>query len=306
MENERITIDNTIFTDDETAINFLISAGVLKSSLICEECSGEMILRKNNVKCNGKEFKCVNRTCKQRRNVYLGLRDEFPRIKLTKILQCLYYYVLELSNYQVTILTGVSEKSYISLKKIFLNRIYSSETQQRTLIGGEGIVFQVDETAVCRRGLVRNPTTTELISRDTVWLLGMIQENNPTNLILEVLPDRTVSTLHDFFTRNLLPNSIIKSDGYPSYPRAIESSGCVHLVVNHSVGFINEQGEHTNLIENVWSHLKTELRTRRGVMLSNMENFAREFVIFRKFNSIRSQENTSIFFKTMIRSLSFN
>jgi hypothetical protein len=178
------------------------------------------------------------------------------------------------------------------------------ETRQRLRTGGAEVRFQIDETAVCRRGLVRNPTSTELVSRDTVWLLGLIQEDNHENLILEVLPDRTVSTLTDFFSRNVLPGSIIKSDGYPSYPRAIENSGCVHVIINHSLGFTNEQGDHTNLIENVWSHLKTELRTRRGVMLSNMKNFAREFVIFRKYNSNRSTESSSIFFKKIIKSVS--
>lgn len=106
-----------------------------------------------------------------------------------------------------------------------------------------------------------------------------------------------------FFLRNILPNSIIKSDGYPSYPRAIQNSLCTHISINHSEGFTNEFGDHTNMIENIWSHFKTELRTRRGVMLENMSDFAREFVIFKKYNSTKSKETTSNFFKKLLSAL---
>jgi hypothetical protein len=126
------------------------------------------------------------------------------------------------------------------------------------------------------------------------------------NLILEVLPNRTVATFTNFFQRNVLPGSIIKSDGYPSYHRLIKNAGCIIRIVNHSEGFTNSQGEHTNTIENIWPHFKTELKTRRGVMFSNMQNFAKEFVSFKKYNAKRTREHSSIFFLFLIRSLANN
>lgn len=303
--DEIITIENPIFMSNSDAIDFCCVAGVLKLYLVCEKCNDRMLLVINNAKLNAREYRCTNNLCRARKSIYNGFNVQLPRLEIRKILFCLYFYVLELSNYQVVILSGVSEKSYISLKKIFLERIYAFEFRMRPQIGGNGIVFQVDETAVCRRRLIRNPTSHEFSTRDTVWLIGIIQEDNPRNLILEVLPNRKVETLTDFFSRNILSGSIIKSDGYPSYPRAINNAGCVHRVINHSEGFTNAQGEHTNAIENIWSHFKTELRTRRGIMLSNMNNFAKEFVIFRKYNLNRSKQGTSVFFKKVVESLRF-
>lgn len=298
-----ITIDDEIFLNNGKAIEFCLEKNILKSFLICNRCGSSMSLCKNSRKLNSKEYKCRNNTCKSTKSIFLGFRDVYPQIEIKKILLCGYYYILELSNYQVTILTGICEKTYIKLKKIFLKRIYQCEMQNSIRSGGEGVVFQVDETAVCRRGLITNPSSLEMEIRDTVWLIGLIQENTPTNLILEVLPDRTISTFTDFFMRNVLPGSIIKSDGYPSYPSSIKNAGCIHHIVNHSEGFINAEGEHTNKIENVWSHFKTELKTRRGVMYTNMKYFAQEFVIFKKYNAKRSREHSSIFFLFLIRSL---
>jgi hypothetical protein len=119
MDNVIISIDSAIFVNEDAAIIFLVEQGVLKNFLICENCDSQMQLVKNSAKCNGKEYKCRNNLCKKRKSIYFGFKIKFPNIKITKILRCLYYYILELTNYQVTILTGVSEKTYISLKKYF-------------------------------------------------------------------------------------------------------------------------------------------------------------------------------------------
>ena len=55
-----------------------------------------------------------------------------------------------------------------------------------------------------------------------------------------------------------------------------------HIIVNHTTGFPNENGDNTNAIENLWSHLKSELRLRHGVLRSEMQNFINEFA-FRKY-----------------------
>lgn len=295
-------IENSIFKDNDAAVEFCLQTNVLKVFLDCRMCGFRMNLKKNSRKLNGKEYVCANQSCKKTKSIYEGFICSFPRIEIRKILLCAYYYILELTNYQAVIMADICEHTYIKLKKIFLRRLYEMEVRQRGQIGGDGVVFQVDETAVCRRGIIRNPTSRADEIRDTVWLIGIIQEDNPENLRLEVLPNRTVETLTYFFSRNVLPNSIIKSDGYPSYPRAIQNSLCTHVMVNHSEGFTNADGDHTNMIENIWSHFKTELRTRRGVMLENMSSFACEFVIFKKYNAVRSKENSSNFFKRLISS----
>jgi hypothetical protein len=57
----------------------------------------------------------------------------------------------------------------------------------------------------------------------------------------------------------------------------VRNFGSEHEVVNHSIGFINEDGAHTNQIENLWSHLKQEYRARGGVNHTRIELFLNEF-----------------------------
>jgi transposase len=95
------------------------------------------------------------------------------------------------------------------------------------------------------------------------------------------VPNRRSNTLIEIIRDNVHPESILVTDGYPSYPAVDSNLSMDHLIVNHSVGFRNENGDNTNSIENLWSHLKSNLKTAHGVKRSEMENFIVEFM-FRK------------------------
>ncbi|KRH94504.1 hypothetical protein M153_23600010969, partial [Pseudoloma neurophilia] len=56
-----------------------------------------------------------------------------------------------------------------------------------------------------------------------------------------------------------------------------------HEIVNHSVGFTNNDGEQSNNIENLWSHLKCEIRRINSVFHSNISEFVLEFSVKKMF-----------------------
>ena len=50
--------------------------------------------------------------------------------------------------------------------------------------------------------------------------------------------------------------TVIRTGGFASYRSAVVDFSSVHQIVNHSIGFTNENDEHTNKIENLWNYLK--------------------------------------------------
>ncbi len=111
----------------------------------------------------------------------------------------------------------------------------------------------------------------------------MDDRNNRREFIIEIIPNRSINTITKFFRDNVEAGTTIKSDGYPSYPRACSNNSLNHIVINHTEGFINEFGDHTNIIENLWSHFKTEMRTKRGIIRHNIPDFVVEFQWRKKF-----------------------
>ncbi|KCZ78198.1 hypothetical protein H311_00777, partial [Anncaliia algerae PRA109] len=62
---------------------------------------------------------------------------------------------------------------------------------------------------------------------------------------------------------NIKKGTLIITDGYPSYPKAVESFASQHIIINHSDGFNNADVFTTNNIENVWSYLKKIIVKKR-------------------------------------------
>jgi hypothetical protein len=156
----------------------------------------------------------------------------------------------------------MSEKTYIKIKDRLGDKI-----------GEENVRVQVDETAICNGEIIVNPTSTMDDKYGIQWIVGAVVEGNCCGFVLEMVPNRKIFTLEDFFRRRINEKSIIVSGGHPSYPSAVRNFGSIHEVGNHSIGFKNESGVHTNQVENLWSHLNQDHRSRSGVNHNRMNIF---------------------------------
>ncbi|KAF9763036.1 hypothetical protein NGRA_1566 [Nosema granulosis] len=97
-----------------------------------------------------------------------------------------------------------------------------------------------------------------------------------------------------------MPGTLVKTDGFPSYPLVIRDIGCIHSVVNHSREYVNDVGDHINLIENLWKHLKTEYQTRKGIVNENIPRFVTEFAWRRNYlRKINSNNFTNAFLRLL-------
>ena len=74
---------------------------------------------------------------------------------------------------------------------------------------------------------------------------------------MEIVPDRTRTTLLPVIQANTLPNTVIHSDDYSTYRTAFGQLPNVarHRIVNHSLHFVDPVTNiHTQHIESYWNH----------------------------------------------------
>lgn len=83
--------------------------------------------------------------------------------------------------------------------------------------------------------------------------------------------------MSNFLRKYVCETATVKTDGHKSYPIAVASIKGKHIIVNHSNGFKNQEGFHTNLIKNFWSRLKFEIGKHKGVKRSHLKVFLAEF-----------------------------
>ncbi len=81
------------------------------------------------------------------------------------------------------------------------------------------------------------------------------------------------------FDKYVGDGKLVKTDGWAAYPTAIRrcngrfGMNLRHEVVNHRIGLVNDDGTHTNTVENLWSHVRCARRNCHGVNRTRINEF---------------------------------
>ncbi|KAK6012480.1 hypothetical protein OSTOST_22372, partial [Ostertagia ostertagi] len=152
----------------------------------------------------------------------------------------------------------VDEKSIIFWTQCFREVIVDYYTNNVTRIGGPNTVVQVDETCIVRRKY----NVGRIVRQE--WLIGGIQDG--TKLVfVEVTDNRSSENLDTIIQKYVLPGTVIRTDMWKGYNN-LKNLGYIHETVNHSENFVDPAtGVHTQRVENMWSHLKSKIRSRHGL-----------------------------------------
>ncbi|KAG0418819.1 hypothetical protein DMUE_6391 [Dictyocoela muelleri] len=113
-----------------------------------------------------------------------------------------------MSNYQTVDTCQINEQTYTAFKDSLI-RVIADEIENRfELIGGPGLVIQVDETAVCRGRVITDPSNTLDFILNTTWLVGGIKEGSQ-NIFLKIVPNRQTTTITSIFRQKVNTGGVI-------------------------------------------------------------------------------------------------
>ncbi|KCZ79559.1 hypothetical protein H312_03052, partial [Anncaliia algerae PRA339] len=141
---------------------------------------------------------------------------------------------MNFNNYQSLNLLKIDEKTFIKIKKLIYSKIKNHFNNNIIQLGGPEISVQCDETAICNKLIISNLSKTDDERPDIQWILGIIEETSEKKCILLPVPNRKAETIAGVFLKHVKRGSILKTDGYPTYPKAASLSKLTHKIVNHS------------------------------------------------------------------------
>lgn len=292
----RINTRHEIFSSVEACYAFLSDNELVSSSKSCVKCQGTM-----QIKLYGREgcktiiYRCVNKGCQRRKsliNTKLKIHDYF--LVVYKLLLGIKYreILAEVKTTQQS-LVAIRKKMRIAYKKLLVGR--------SVLLGSVNGKVQCDETAICRRGIIRCPSKTADTIADTIWLLGCIDDSCPPNFFLKRIKNRQSETITNALEGVISVGSWFYTDGYPSYPQVALNLGLRHKVVNHTYGFVSFDGTHTNGIEGFWASVKEKMRNEHGILRENIDEWVDEFNFWKRYIYCKDIEDISaIFFEVLM------
>jgi len=155
-------------------------------------------------------------------------------------------------------LTGLHLNTITTLRRKLNNAIAEFLLLDPMVLGGEGVVVEIDESKFGKRKYHRGSR------RDGQWVLGMVERGTGRCFLIPCPGNkRDRATLLPLIMAYVRPGSVIMTDGWPAY-RCLPNWGYYHFPCNHSVGEYRNPitGAHINTQEGLWTHVKKSVRGR--------------------------------------------
>lgn len=283
-----INITDPIFTSEDFLLDFLIANSILQARKRCDKdsCDGIMLLVKYSQRGNNNlVYRCNKRTCRKRKGIFSS------KIPPCKLLNILFLLLNNCSYHQLHTFHGISTNTTHAIKKLLRKAYKSYMLNHPVYLGGPGILVEADETVLSRRGVITSPTSLSDETKDTVWILGAIDNTPERNFFIKRVQDRTITSISNALEGVIREGSRLCTDGYRSYPRVAEILCLEHSIVNHSMGFVANDGTHTNNQEAFWSHLKATMRKEHGVKRENIDEWISDYTFKRRY-IVRASRNS--------------
>jgi transposase-like protein len=241
-----------IFFDEQNCIDFLFENDILYKLQLCSHCNSSL-----NINYKDKIYRCINKECRKAVSIF---KDSFfakSHLKCSDIMLIGYYWLCGCSYSSIINMTGHSPNTVTNYMNFFRELVVSTLEDDDNIIGGPGIIVEIDESKFGKRKFHRGR-----ITNNGVWIFGGIERTNEKKSFLKVVHDRTAETLHEIILRHIAPDSIVYTDLWRGYT-GISELGVIHGTVNHSQNFVDPNtGVHTNTIEGYWNGLKLQIPSR--------------------------------------------
>ncbi|XP_054165147.1 uncharacterized protein LOC128962770 [Oppia nitens] len=285
------TLFRLILVSQETMINWCITMGLLLATKKCPICDNEMkiIVKQLSYRCHQKHGQPHDYRLSALNNTWFS----GSKFSIENIIILTYLFSVGTTKYEdikreTSDLTKTTSHNTISDWLNFCREVvfdWVEKYQSVDLLGGEGVVVEIDETKVGKRKYNRGRLV------DGTWILGLVEIQIGANcrrggrFRLEICPlnKRDADTLLPLIRKHVKIGTTIVSDCWAGYYR-LTDNGFVHFTVNHSKEFVNSHtGANTQTIESQWRAMKRNL-LRGGIPQDNLYLHLAEYLWRRHLN----------------------
>jgi transposase-like protein len=259
----------TVLFNEENCIQFLFEKGILYTSKSCHSCNGA-------VRIEGKLWRCKRSNCRKTTSIFKDSFFATSKLQCCDVLLIGYLWLCKSSYSSILQMTGHSSATITDYIGFFRDLVAGSLNDEDTIIGGEGIIVEVDESKLGKRKYNRGHRV------DGVWVVGGVERTAERRAFLVSVQNRSAETLHEIIARHIHPGSVLHTDLWRGYCGVEEKHDLEHRTVNHFKNFKDPQtGVHTNTIEGTWNGLKLMVSPRNRT--ENIDDHLFEFLWRRKY-----------------------
>lgn len=276
-----------LIDNEQDAVRWAMRMGLIRRANVCPKCTQQMHLQATSRSVEGLFWRCSRNTCgKPRTSVRTGSLFMLSHETISKNIKFIYEWARGQSCESICFELGLSSPTIVSWTQACRDAIahYYFSMRRDYKIGGPGKTVEIDETVVARRKF----NVGRLVP--TQWLFGGVTRDEiggQLECFLELVDDRTKSTLHEILARRVHAGTYICSDSWKAYD-GLSELGFGHGKVNHSQNFLNPFNPtiHTQAIESLWSKLKRFFRKKCFNRRIHLYDYILEFLFRNEFKDV--------------------
>ena len=243
-------------------------AGVLAKEMMCA-CGSAMNMNSFEQSSDKMCWRCPRKYCKKRKSIRESSyfqNHNLPLGTLFLIIFFIFKFPKMLSKY-IAEIVSTSEQTLVQWG-CFIRESISHYFLENSIILGTLNPVQIDESMFGGKCKYHRGSHHKHMKS---WVFGIVEEATNRNVMWTV-NSRNADTLTSIISDHVVPGATIKSDEWGAYTGLTEE-GFNHLTVNHSINYVNENEIHTQLIESVWSQIKSSLKNKRGTTKGNLQGY---------------------------------
>jgi transposase-like protein len=264
-----------MFPDENTTRYYLQNRNVFYDTWECEVCHSVVKLNPT-----GEYFICYNKSCSISHHKISFRKGTFffgSKLSCFDILHISLLWLHKVSVTSCISLTGHSSSTISNFYHHFRVLVTSALRKEDQIIGGSGVVVEIDETKLGKRKYHRGHRV------EGVWVVVGIERRLNGKMFILPVKDRSAATLRQIISKHVLEGSIIMTDMWKGY-KDLDEFNMIHLTVNHSQFFKDPITDAcTNMVEGVNSGIKRAIPVRNRVE-SGIEYHLGEY-LWRRQNS---------------------
>lgn len=262
---------NDILQDEATTVRFLLESEIFcATERECRKCGRIMRLYIESLR-----WRCGRRGCESEISLRTGTLFAKSRLQCREIVRLGYLWLNRVPTTSIIGMSGCSANTVCDFNRHFRELVADSLELEDCVIGGEGVVVELDESKLGKRKYERGHRV------EGVWVVGGIERTEAKRTFIVTVENRSAAALLGIIHRHVLPGSIVFTDMWKGYAGITEVLNLEHRTVNHSVEYVSEDGTHTNTIEATWCGLKLLVPKRNRT--KDVEGFLWEYM-WRKKN----------------------
>jgi hypothetical protein len=172
-------------------------------------------------------------------------------LKSHKIMYLAHLWLNNVTNLSAVGITGFNQKTITSFYCHFCNLVASTLEEEDQIIGGPGIVVEVDETKLGKQKYNKGHCV------DGIWVVVGVEHTQERRIFMLPVENRNALTLMTIIQDHVALGSVIHTDCWKGYGTITDESDMTHLTVNHSQCFKDPTTNvHSNTVEGTNNTLK--------------------------------------------------